>query len=304
MTLRSWLIITLLGAIWGSSFLFNAILIREIGPLWVSAGRVGIGALGSWVFVFALKKQVPFNMRLYMQVFFLGTLSYAVPFALFPLSQNYLASGVAAIINAMLPITTVIVSHFWLGGEKTSWNKSLGVAAGFAGVLILASPILASGGTSELWAIATCLLATVCYAVALNWTRSFNHVEPTVLAALALTGASLSAIPMAFLMHGIPQLVSIEGWASIIAIGLFATALAFQIMYRMLPRIGATNFSVTTFIAPVSAIILGTIILNEKLLPAHYMGMGGIFVGLLLIDGRLWRRWKTVKSPSSWDYKP
>ena len=297
MAVRDWLIITLLGAVWGSSFLFNAILIREIGPLWVSAGRVSIGALGSWVFVFALKKQVPVDLRLYVHVFFLGTLSYAVPFALFPLSQNYLASGVAAIINAMLPVTTVIVSHFWLGGEKTSWNKSLGVAAGFTGVLILASPILASGGTSQLWAIGACLLATVCYAVALNWTRSFNHVEPTVLAAFALTGASFSAIPLAFLVHGTPSLVTVEGWASVIAIGLFATAFAFQIMYRMLPRVGATNFSVTTFIAPVSAIILETIILNEKLLPAHYLGMVGIFIGLLLIDGRIISRWR--KAPST-----
>ncbi|HHG90679.1 MAG TPA: DMT family transporter [Devosia sp.] len=296
MKIRDWLIITLLGAVWGSSFLFNAVLIREIGPLWVSAGRVGIGALGSWVFVFALKKRVPLDMGLYLHAFALGTLSYAIPFALFPLSQNYLASGVAAIINAMLPITTVIVSHFWLGGEKTSWNKSLGVAAGFTGVLILASPILASGGTSELWAIAACLLATLCYAVALNWTRSFNHVEPTVLAALALTGASFAAIPMAFLVHGAPSLATIEGWASVIAIGLFATAFAFQIMYRMLPRVGATNFSVTTFIAPVSAIILGTLLLNEKLLPAHYMGMAGIFIGLLLIDGRILKRWR--KAPS------
>ncbi len=294
MAIRDWLIITLLGAVWGSSFLFNAVLIREIGPLWVSAGRVSIGALGSWVFVLALKKQVPLDLRLYVQVFLLGTLSYALPFALFPLSQNYLASGVAAIINAMLPITTVIVSHFWIGGEKTSWNKSLGVAAGFTGVLILASPILASGGASQLWAIGACLLATVCYAVALNWTRSFNHVDPTVLAALALTGASVSAIPLAFLVHGTPSLTTVEGWASVIAIGLFATAFAFQIMYRMLPRIGATNFSVTTFIAPVSAIFLGTILLNEKLLPAHYMGMAGIFIGLLFIDGRILNFWRRV----------
>ncbi len=296
MAIRDWLIIIALGAVWGSSFLFNAVLIREISPLWVSAGRVSVGALGSWVFVFALKKQVPVDFGLYIKVFFLGTLSYAIPFALFPLSQNYLASGVAAILNAMLPITTVIVSHFWIGGEKISWNKFLGVAAGFSGVLILASPILAGGGTSQLWAIGACLLATLCYAVALNWTRSFNHVEPTVLAAFALTGASASAIPLAFLVHGTPHLVTIEGWASVLAIGLFATAFAFQIMYRMLPRIGATNFTVTTFIAPVSAIILGTLLLGERLQPVHFMGMAAIFVGLLLIDGRILKRFRKANA--------
>ena len=287
MVLRDWLILGALGAIWGSSFLFNAVLIREIGPVWVSAGRVGIGALGSWVFVIALKRQLPGDWRVYVEFFLLGAFMYALPFALFPLSQNYLASGVAAIVNAMTPIMTVVVSHFWRGGEKASWNKSIGVLAGFIGVFILAGPTLSQGGISQLWAIGALLGATLCYAIGLNWTRRFSRLDPSVMAALALSGAALAAIPAAFLVHGAPRLVTVEGWFSLLAIGLVATALAFQIMYNMLPRIGATNFSATTFIAPVSAIILGTFILNEKLQPAHFMGMAGIFVGLLLIDGRI-----------------
>ncbi len=285
-----WIIITGLGVIWGSSFLFNAILIRELGPLWVSAGRVGIGALGSWVFLVALKKPLPRDLKTYLHLFALGTFTYAIPFALFPLSQAYLASGVAAIVNAMTPIMTVIVSHFWLGGEKATWNKSLGIIAGFSGVLILATPALSQGGTSELWAIGACMLATTFYAVSLNWTRAYNHIDPTVIATLALTGASVSASIMAYFAHGTPSLVTIEGWGALLGIGLLATTLAFQVMYRVLPRIGATNFTVTTFIAPISAIFLGTIILNETLLPVHFLGMAAIFIGLLLIDGRILKR--------------
>ena len=287
MILRDWLIIFTLGIIWGSSFLFNAILIRELGPLWVSAGRVGVGAIGSWVFLFALRKKLPSDLKTYLHLFALGTFTYAIPFALFPLSQAYLAAGVAAIVNAMTPIMTVIVSHFWLGGEKATWNKTLGIIAGFSGVLILASPALSAGGSSELWAIGACMLATTIYAVSLNWTRAYNHIEPTVIATLALTGATISAVIMAFLAHGTPHLVTVEGWGALLAIGLLATALAFQVMYRVLPRIGATNFTVTTFIAPISAIFLGTIILGENLTTAHFLGMGAIFIGLLLIDGRI-----------------
>lgn len=287
MSARDWITITLLGMIWGSSFLFNAILIRELDPLWISAGRVGVGALGSWVFFFALRKKLPKDIKIYFHMFALGTFTYAIPFALFPLSQNYLASGVAAIVNAMTPIMTVIVSHFWLGGEKASWNKSMGVAAGFSGILILATPALAQGGTNEIWAIMACILATTIYAISLNWTRAYNHIDATTITALALTGAAFSAIIVAFLFHGTPQLVTIEGWGALLGIGLLATTLAFQIMYRMLPRIGPTNFSATTFIAPISAIFLGTIILGERLQIIHFMGMAAIFLGLLLIDGRL-----------------
>ncbi|GLQ57679.1 DMT family transporter [Devosia nitrariae] len=296
MALRDWLWVILLGAIWGTSFLFNGILIREIGPLWVSAGRVAIGAAGCWAFFLVLGKSLPTNKWLYLHFLVLGILSYTIPFALFPLSQEHLAAGVAAIVNAMTPIMTVIVSHYWPGGEKATWNKSLGVLAGFTGVAMLASPALVGGGASQLWAIGACLLATFCYAISLNYTRSLGKIDASVMAACALTGATIAAVPLALLVHGTPHLATIEGWASILGIGILATAFAFQIMYRILPRIGATNFSVVTFLAPVSAIILGFAILNETIEPAHIFGMVGIFIGLLLIDGRVVRRWR--RSPA------
>lgn len=296
MALRDWLWVILLGAIWGTSFLFNGILIREIGPLWVSAGRVAIGAAGCWAFFLILGKSLPANKWLYLHFLVLGILSYTIPFALFPLSQEHLAAGVAAIVNAMTPIMTVIVSHYWPGGEKATWNKSFGVLAGFTGVAMLASPALAAGGASQLWAIGACLLATFCYAISLNYTRSLGKIDASVMAACALTGATIAAVPLAFLVHGTPHLATVEGWASIFGIGILATAFAFQIMYRILPRIGATNFSVVTFLAPVSAIILGFAILNETIEPAHIFGMIGIFIGLLLIDGRVVRRWR--RSPA------
>lgn len=290
MSLRDWSLIVLMGIIWGTSFIFNEVLIREIGPLWVSAGRVGIGAIGCWVFVAALGKPLPRGWGLYARFVLLGTVSYAIPFALFPLSQGDLASGVAAIINAMTPISTVIVSQFWRGGEKATLLKSMGVVAGFTGVAILATPALAGGGTSHLWAIGACLGATLCYATALNYTRGFAWLDPSVLAACALTGATLVSVPVAFLVHGTPHLVTLQGWGSMLGIGLIATAFAFQIMYRILPRVGATNFTTVTFIAPVSAILLGTTLLGETILPEHIFGMLGIFAGLLLIDGRIVHR--------------
>ena len=287
MSVRDWLWLVFLGGIWGSSFLFNGILIREIEPLWVAAGRVGVGALGCWVAFFVLGKSLPKRKMLYLHFFVLGVLNYTIPFALYPLSQQSLPSGVAAIINGMTPIMTVIVSHFWLGGERATWNKSIGVVFGFAGVAILSSPALIGGGSSEIWAIGACLLATVCYAVALNYTRSIGKIDPTVMATCALTGASVAAIPVAYIAHGAPQLETYSGWGALMGIGLLATTLAFLLMYRVLPRVGATNFSIVTFIAPISAIILGAAILKEAVLPVHLAGMTGIFIGLLLLDGRI-----------------
>lgn len=294
MALRDWFWVVLLGTIWGTSFLFNGILIREIGPLWVSAFRVTIGALGCWAVFLVLRKPLPRDLRLYGGFLILGVVGYAIPFALFPLSQHYLASGVAAIINALTPITTVIVSHFWPGGEKATVLKSFGVTAGFAGAAILAIPALQAGGTSQLWAIGACLLATLCYAVTLNYTRRFSKIDPTTIATMALTGAAGAAMAAAFLFEGVPVMTRIESYGAALGIGLLATTIAFLIMYRVLPRIGATNFTTVTLIAPISAIILGVSLLGETIRLEHLLGMTCIFVGLLLIDGRIVRRFRRV----------
>jgi drug/metabolite transporter (DMT)-like permease len=287
MTAREWFWIVFLGAVWGGSFIFNALLIREVGPLWVTALRVSIGALGCWLFLVALRKPVPLSPVLWVKLGLLGVLNYAIPFALFPLAQASLASGVAAIVNALTPIMTVLVSHYWVNGERITPTKAIGVVVGFVGVAVLASPALAMDGNSKLWAIGACLLATLCYALALNIARSFRHVEPTALTCIALTGASLVSLPVALLGEGLPVITLPTTWLAALAIGLISTAFTFQIMYRLLPLVGATNFSTTTLIAPISAILLGTMFLQELILWSHLVGMLVIFCGLTFIDGRL-----------------
>lgn len=294
MSLRDWFWIVLLGAIWGCSFIFNAVLIREIGPLWVTSFRVGIGALGCWAAMVALRKPVPRDPRLWLQLGLLGIVAYAIPFALFPLAQAHLASGIAAIINALTPMVTAVISHFWIGGEKANRTKMTGVAFGFAGAALLVSPALSSGGSSHLWAVAACLGATLCYAITLNVTRSFKHVEPTALASIALTGAAVVSVPIAFLTEGVPHMTRPETWGAALAIGLVSTAFTFQVMYRILPRVGATNFATTTFIAPISALILGVTVLRETILPIQILGMVVIFFGLLFIDGRIRKIWNRL----------
>lgn len=290
MSTRDWFWVVLLGTIWGTSFLFNDLLVAEVGPLWVSAGRVGIGALGSWAFFLAAGKRLPTEPYVYVLFLVIGVFGYALPFALFPLAQQHMSSGAAAIINAMTPIATVIVSHYWRGGEKATWNKSLGVVAGFSGIAILAAPGIEAGGAAQAWAVFAALGATFCYAVTLNLARSLAKIDPSTIAAAALTGATLAAVPLAWFAYGTPHITQLSSWFALVGSGLVATAFAFQIMYRLLPRIGATNFSVVTFIAPVSAIILGITILGETIHPTDVAGMLGIFIGLILIDGRLYRR--------------
>ena len=290
MKLHYWALIVFLGALWGCSFLFNAILIRELGPLWVSAGRVTIGAAGCWAYFMVMHKTLPRDPKIYLQLLALGMMNYAIPFALFPYAEQTLASGLVGVLNGLTPMTTVLVSQFWPGGERATWNKSIGVAIGFIGAAILASPSMGAG-TAEILPILACLVATLCYAFTLNYARRFKSVDSAAVASSSLTGAALVMVPVALLFEGAPVITQGETWAALFAIGLLSSSLAFLLLWWLVPRVGATNVSLNTFITPISAILLGVIVLQERFELVHIIGIIGIFFGLVFIDDRLVRRW-------------
>jgi drug/metabolite transporter (DMT)-like permease len=289
--LRYWALIVLLGAVWGCSFLFNAILVRELGPIWISGLRTLIGGLGCWAFFFAARRTaLPTDPKLYAQLLVLGILNYAIPFTLYPIAAPHVASGIIGVINGMTPMTTVIVSQLWVGGEKANRTKIMGVLIGFAGAIILASPSFTEGGSTQLWAIGACLLATLCYAITLNYARRFKSVDSTTVAASSLTSAAIVTIPVAFLAEGVPVITLPETWAALFAIGLLSSTFAFLLLYWLLPRVGATNMSLNTYITPISAILLGVLVLHERFELVHVLGIVVIFIGLVVMDGRLLKR--------------
>lgn len=296
MKLQYWLLIILLGAVWGCSFLFNAILIREISPLWVAAGRVSIGAAICWVVFFATRKKLPTDPKLYVQFLILGILNYSIPFALFPFAEETVASSIVGVINGMTPMTTVIVSQLWRGGEKATWNKVVGVAVGFAGAVILALPSLGVGASAQVIGLLAAFVATLCYALTLNYARRFAKVEPYAVASASLTGAALVSVPVALFFSGIPIITLPETWAALFGISVFSTSFSFLLVYWLLPRVGATNLSLNTFITPISAILLGVLVLHERFELIHILGIIVIFLGLVFIDGRLVKGWR--KAPA------
>ncbi|MVO17716.1 DMT family transporter [Parasedimentitalea huanghaiensis] len=287
MALKYWAVIFVLGIGWGMSFMFNAILLRELGPLSVAMGRVGLGALGCWIYVLATRRPIKITLRRAVALLGFGVLSYAAPFAFYALGQQHIASGVAGIINAITPAFAVIVSHFWPGGERATVLKSFGVLCGIGGIVVLSLPVLQSGQTSALWAVLLTLCAPLCYAFSVNLARAFRDMEAVVLVALALTGATIAIVPLALWSEGVPAITRMETWAALAVIGFILTSAAFIVFYWVLPKIGPTNITMVTFIAPISALILGSWILGETLLSAHLIGMGAILLGLLLIDGRI-----------------
>ena len=289
MPVRYWALIFVLGIGWGSSMFFNEILLRELGPFQTGLGRVGFGALGCWLWLAASGRTGRVSPAFLRDAAIFGLLQYAVPLTIFPAAQQVITSGEAGIINALTPVMVVIVSHLWPGGERATWLKSLGVAAGFAGIVMLAVPALGQGGGGAFGALLFCMLAPFCYGLAVNWFRRFGRTDPAVITAWSLLAGTLALLPVVLMTEGMPVINRPATWGALFFIGFVLTAASFILLFWLLPRVGATTTSTITFITPVSAVTLGVIFLGEVLTVAHITGMALIFLGLLLIDGRILR---------------
>lgn len=286
MPLRYWAYIILLALAWGSSFFFNEILLRELGPLSVGMGRVGMGALGCWIWLIVARrpKKLPLNLLGIMAIF--GAFQYAIPLTVYPLTQQYITSSAAGIVNAMTPVMVVLVSHFWPGGERMTFLRSIGVVLGFVGILLLAMPSFAGQGESDPIALILTIAAPICYAVALNVVRKLDALDRVLLTTWSLTLGTAMIAPISLAVEGIPIITRAETWVALFVIGFALTSAAFILLFWLIPRVGGTTASTITFIAPVASVVLGVFVLAETLFSIQFVGMVVIFSGLLFVDGR------------------
>lgn len=288
MPARYWIFLTALGAAFGASFALNEILLTIYGPLSVSMLRVTVGAFGCWIWVILSGRRAMSVSGSLAGLFVFGIFQYAAPFALLPLAQQHITSSVAGIANAMTPVAVVIVSQLWAGGERATANKIVGIAFGFAGILALTINGAESGGSDPRFIILA-VAAPISYGVALNFVRRFRAIDPIVVTTWAMTGGALAIAPVALTLEGIPAVPDATGAAALAVLGLVLTSAAFLAMYSILPRVGATNLSLVTFVAPVSAMLIGTLVFGEHISASHIGGTSLILMGLIAIDGRIFR---------------
>lgn len=289
MPFRYWAAVAVLGCLWGTSFPLNAFLLQELDPMSIAAARMLLGALGCWGFVLLSGRLRRITLRQMAELTAFGIFTFTLPYLFFAYALQHIASGITGIINGATPALTVLVSHFWPGGERATPQKSLGVLAGFAGIAVLTLPLLGSSQATAVWAVLLALGAPLTGAISINVVRRFRRLDHVVLVAVALTGGGLAVLPFALAWESWPQALSLPGWSVLSMLGLVNTAAAFIVLYTLLPKVGAANVSVSTLIAPPVSLVLGICLLGEPLHAEHLAGMAVILFGLLLIDGRLFR---------------
>jgi drug/metabolite transporter (DMT)-like permease len=294
MSRADWAILLVLSVLWGGSFFFIGIAIRSVPPLTLVLLRVTMAAVFLWLWRIVRREAIGLPKGAAIALLVLALLNNVIPFILFAWAQRTIPAGLASILNATTPIWGVIVAHGFTHDEKAGPGKIVGVLLGFAGVAVMiGADLLGQIGTSVLAQIA-CLIATLCYALAGVWGRRFRAmgVEPVAVATGQLTAAAIVMLPLVLLFEPPWRTAAPapEAWAALAGLALFCTSIAYILYFKLLASAGATNSLLVTFLIPVTAILLGTFLLGERLAPRHFGGMALIGLGLVAIDGRLLRR--------------
>ena len=291
MTGFEWMLLVLLSVVWGGSFFFNGIALREFPTLSIVTARVGLAALALLFLMKMMGQGIQLNRQILKAFFGMSFLNNVVPFSLIVWGQQHIASGVASILNATTPLFTMLVAHWFTTDEKINPRRLLGVLTGMGGVgLMMGLDSMESSGFHLLGQSAI-LLAAFSYGLAGVYGKRFAQLEipPLATATGQLCASSMILIPLTLWIDQpwTMTIPSIEGMGSLLGIALLSTALAYVIYFRLLKTAGATNLLLVTLLIPVSAIILGVFLLDESLEPQHLSGMAVISLGLLIMDGRL-----------------
>ena len=294
MGLVEWSMLLLLSMLWGGSYFFVEIALLEWSPLLIVAVRVVIACIVIWGIVLAAGLPVPRSPLAWMAFFWMGLLNNIFPFLLIVWGQQEIESGLAAILTAAAPIFSVIVAGVWLKDEPVTRSRLLGAVLGLVGVIVLIGPSALAGLDANLLAQLAVLGAALSYAFAGVYARRFTrmNIDPIVAASGQLLMSSLIMILLVLAFEAPAQLIesSAKVWAAVGLMAIFSTALAYILYFRLLASAGATNAILVTLLIPITAILLGAFILDERLQWLHFLGMAVIGLGLSVIDGRLWHR--------------
>ena len=284
-----WFLLLALAFVWGGSFLFGRIVVAEIAPLTATWLRVALAALTLQVLVIAMRE--PGIALPWCDLAIMGLLNNVIPFSLILSGQTVIGAGLAAIVNAATPIWTVLLAHAATADERLSRRKVVGVLLGFTGVAVLVGTAALDGLRSSVLAQVAVLGATLSYALAGLWGRRFAKLPPVQTARGQLWSSTLVLTPLVLLSEPLPQAwPSAPVVASVVAMAVLSTALAYIMFFRILARAGATNVALVTFLVPPFAIVMGWAVLGETLELRHVVGFAIILAGLVAVDGRLLRR--------------
>jgi drug/metabolite transporter (DMT)-like permease len=280
-TTEDWGLLTAIALIWGSSFLFMDIGLQSFAPGVVTVARIGLGVATLALFA---RARTPVDREDWPRLALLGTVWTAIPLTLFPIALQWVDTSVAGMINGAMPIFAVAWSTYLLR-RVPGWRQLLGIAVGFAGIVLVFVPELQASRDTAVGAILA-LVAVVFYGLATNLAVPLQQKyggPPVVLRSQSV--ALLLVLPL-----GLWQLQdstwSWESGLAMVPLGALGTGLAIVLMATLAGRVGATRASIAIYFLPLVAVVLGVAVLGESVAPLALVGVALVLVGAWITSRR------------------
>ena len=277
MEFRYWFLLTCLGALWGSAFMFIKIGTPDFGPIALVNSRL---IIASFIFLPILlrKKNLTLLKPIWKHALVISISNNVIPFTLFSYASLGANSNILAILNATTAFNTMIIAYLWLD-EKVSTKQIFGLALGFLGVLILVNP---QSAEATLIASLSCLVASVFYSFsAVFIQKNAAKTNKLVLIGWSLVFSSIIMMPMSY-FYLPTKLPSLEATLAVIWLGAISTGFAFLGWVRLIEKIGAVKTSTVAYFLPIFGIIWGNIFLDEIISTTIVIGCLVILVGIFL----------------------
>ena len=290
---KHWTAFIALGGIWSASFLWIKLALDEIGPFTLVAFRVLLGLLFAGGAVFVQRKTWPRDWAGWFPFLLLGLTSVAIPFFLITWGELFIDSAVASILNATVPLFTVVIAHLFLQDDKMTIQRVAGLFVGFIGVIVLMSEDLLAGVHGSALGQGAVILASIFYAASSVYARKKTQFAPgLVRGAAPLISATLImwiVAPVVESPFHIPQMPLT--WIAILWLGVLGSGLALLIWYYLLHEIGPTRTGMVTYVFPLGGVILGVIFLDEHLSWQLALGALLIISSIIVVN---WQRSKPL----------
>jgi drug/metabolite transporter (DMT)-like permease len=276
----------ILAVLWGSGFLFVKLALRGLSPSQVVLGQLAFGALVLLITVAIRRQSLPHASREWVYLAGMAVLANIAPYLLFSWSEQRISSSLAGVLSGTTPLLTLLLARAFGVGRLTP-PRVLGLALGLAGVVFLAAPWHEGSRAVSLAGVLAALGAAACYAGSYVYARLLltnRGMEPLVLAAAQLTLGALflgSAVPW---IGRQPITLSSSVVLSVVALGVLSTGIAYVLNYRLIQDEGPTAASMTNYLTPVVAVLLGIAFVDERLTWNLIIGTAMILVGLWIAE--------------------
>ena len=281
MELKNWILLIILGAVWGSAFMFIKISADDFGPILLVNLRLLLA--GAMFLPFLLrKKYLAYFKSHFSGILILGIFSNAFPFTMFSYASLGATSNMLGILNGTTAFMTMVVAYFWLK-ESISLKQMFGIILGFLGILVLVNP---ANGSATLGASGFALVGALSYSFSGVYIQKYQlNANKFVLIGWAMLFGGLLLTPLSF--FNLPdQIPDNNAIAALMWLGIVSTGIAYLGYIRLIEQIGAVRTSTVTYLLPVFSIIWGSIFLQEKITWIIFGGFIFVMIGMYFANNK------------------